>query len=479
GTYSYLVKGCDRFGACTAATESNAVSLAAPGGTTVNPLGSTASKTYTVSWSGLSTANQYKLLENGVQVYNGGGTSYGATVPASGTYSYQVQACNIIGCGPVSTAVIMAVSSGERFLVMPTPSLDGKFTLVWNTDATNAEVWVKDEQGEAINTNSQITSGSAAITKTTSGTYRYSLWERDRRPGGNLINTANVLVVVDLVFIPQIGSINTIGVENPIGQTDANGSYTLEWGGVVNAQTYQIERSSSTGTYLYSTTTTTYSDATLPNGEYRYRVRGCRDSGMSCGVYSSPVTVIVKHTDIPVTAPLSVNATLDQMTGITRLSWAGVIYVTTYEIQTKVNAVDVGVKRVVEANSAEMDKITVIGTYSYAVRACIQDGTTNNCSAWTISNAVSPEVPPAPIVESPLFNDTGSYKVAWNSIVGALTYELYENDIKIQSDARIEKLFILWERKVTGGYRYQVRACKSVCGPLSNVSFTNVTIPTG
>ncbi|RYZ23591.1 MAG: hypothetical protein EOP49_46120, partial [Sphingobacteriales bacterium] len=379
--YSYLVKGCDRFGTCTAATESNAVTLAAPGGTTLNPLGSTTSKTYTVSWSGLSNANQYKLLENGAQVYSGGGTSYGATVPASGTYSYQVQACNVIGCGPVSALVNMAVNSAERFSVDANPS-QGNFTLSWNTSSSNIEVWVKDANGTTVNPG-PVQTGSVTINKTANGNYTYTLWEKAWYPGSTLLQTASLTVTVTLPTIGTPGTVSASNLEDASANTDENGAYGLSWAPATNAQTYKLERN---GTEVYQGSAASYSgESGLANGNYTYRVRACRDSGVNCGSYSSTYTVSVKRLD----PPSSVSLSLNSASGVPTLTWGSVAPAINYQVQAKVNGA-LGSSTTVSALGTTLPAVAVAGTYSYLVKGCDRFGT---CTAATESNAVTLAAP--------------------------------------------------------------------------------------
>ncbi|MDE2157044.1 MAG: hypothetical protein KGJ32_14330, partial [Xanthomonadaceae bacterium] len=112
GSYGYHVQACNASGCGPwSATASTTVLLppAAPASITV-PASSTGS--IAVSWAASSTASSYTLQQslNGgswSSVYSGAATSSTLTVTASGSYTYQVQACNSGGCSAfkASTAV--------------------------------------------------------------------------------------------------------------------------------------------------------------------------------------------------------------------------------------------------------------------------------------------------------------------------------------------------------------------------------------
>ncbi|HEY8586739.1 MAG TPA: hypothetical protein VIL60_08455, partial [Rhodanobacter sp.] len=103
GSYGYRVQACNA-GGCGAwsSTSSTTVLLppAAPSSITVP---ATSSGSIAVSWPASGTATSYTLqqrLDSGSwsTVYTGAATSSTRTVTASGSYTYQVQACNASGC---------------------------------------------------------------------------------------------------------------------------------------------------------------------------------------------------------------------------------------------------------------------------------------------------------------------------------------------------------------------------------------------
>jgi YD repeat-containing protein len=123
GVYGYRVQACNSSG-CSGFQQSNDVAITyppsdAPGiaGGGINHTGA-----YQISWSGVARASAYNLVEfaNGggpQQVQFDGATAWGTAGRWEGTYVYQVQACNVAGCGPWSDQTVVTVA-----LPPPTPT---------------------------------------------------------------------------------------------------------------------------------------------------------------------------------------------------------------------------------------------------------------------------------------------------------------------------------------------------------------------
>lgn len=127
GSYVFHVQACNAYGCSPWAAGSATLVVTHPPAMAPN-LSAPASSTsggYTVSWGGVSGATSYTLQEqvNGggwTTVQASGSTSWSISGKASGTYDYQVQACNAGGCGPWS-----GVSS--VLVVIPAPiAIDGQ-----------------------------------------------------------------------------------------------------------------------------------------------------------------------------------------------------------------------------------------------------------------------------------------------------------------------------------------------------------------
>lgn len=126
GTYGYHAQACNSSGCGPWSGVASTTVLWPPSGAPSLSLPSrNYSGSYTVSWSGVSTASSYTLQEqvNGgawTTVQANGNTSWSTSGRGNGTYGYQVIACNASGCGPWS-------GSASVLEIVPAPiALNGK-----------------------------------------------------------------------------------------------------------------------------------------------------------------------------------------------------------------------------------------------------------------------------------------------------------------------------------------------------------------
>jgi YD repeat-containing protein len=115
GTYAYQVRACNA-GGCGAwsATATTVVTHPPASAPSLTVPATSATGSYTVSWSAVSGATNYTLQQsvNGggwSTAYSGSGTNQSFNL-ADGTYTYQIQACNAGGCGPWSAGQTIVVS---------------------------------------------------------------------------------------------------------------------------------------------------------------------------------------------------------------------------------------------------------------------------------------------------------------------------------------------------------------------------------
>jgi YD repeat-containing protein len=177
GSYTYRVKACNANG-CSGYVTSGAVAVtipptSAPG---ISVPGSSNTGSYTVSWNGVAGATTYVLQE---QVNGGGWTtvqnanvgSWAASGKGNGAYGYQVQGCDVGGCGPFSIVASVVVSLGPLAptnVTMTTHS-NGKITFTtvqWDAVAGATLYQAENEQTGAITysgTTAEFTLASASV----------------------------------------------------------------------------------------------------------------------------------------------------------------------------------------------------------------------------------------------------------------------------------------------------------------------------
>jgi len=155
GTYAYRVEACNA-GGCSAWSGVGTMTITLPpAAPTLAALGANSTGSYTVSWSGVALATSYTLQEN----VNGGGwstvqsssaTSWSTSGRGTGSYAYQVQACNAVGCSgwsatgtvTVTIAVPIAINGNTYKVNYPIPvGKTGYAEVGFGTTATTWEVF--------------------------------------------------------------------------------------------------------------------------------------------------------------------------------------------------------------------------------------------------------------------------------------------------------------------------------------------------
>lgn len=163
GTYGYRLQACNAAGCGSwSGTASIVVTLPPASAPSLSVPGSSNNGSYTVSWSGVSTATSYTLQEqvNGggwTTVQANGAASWGASGRGNGTYGYHVQACNVGGCGPwsgVSNVVVALVPpQPANAAITDTLSSGGKFesyVLSWSAASTATRYEVQRTDGTGV-----------------------------------------------------------------------------------------------------------------------------------------------------------------------------------------------------------------------------------------------------------------------------------------------------------------------------------------
>ena len=127
GTYGYRVRACNVAGCSNYSSTAFVNVLYAPTSAPALTVPGTVNTTsVSLSWSAVATSSRYEVLSsfNGgasTLAYNGAGTSTSFSGLSVGTYSYQVRACNAVGCGPYSSAGTTTVQ-----LTPQTPVITGE-----------------------------------------------------------------------------------------------------------------------------------------------------------------------------------------------------------------------------------------------------------------------------------------------------------------------------------------------------------------
>jgi YD repeat-containing protein len=475
----------DALNRLTRTTSSGGASPLVPGSAPVlsAPANST-SGSYSVTWGAISDATSYTVQAqvNGGgwnTVQTSGATSFVLSNQASGTYEYQVRACNTTGCSPWSGTATVVVTyitgtiDGLHFDGDGSASVVGWACSAGLPQSINVDLYVGGQAGTGTGigrytANLSSEAAVASACNVSSGSYRFAI------PLSASLRSQYVGQTIYIHGISPVGSGNpliansgkySVPVNEPAGApslstpgTSTTGNYTVVWSAVTDATSYTLqEQVGSAG--AWSTVQTgaglSWAASGKGNGTYGYQVQACDASG--CGPWSVAATTVVALP--PATAPtVSVPATSN--TGSYSVSWNTVATATSYELREQMNG---GVWTTIQTGAGVSMAISGKGngTYGYQSRACNSSG----CTSWGAVGSVVVTHPPAsaPIVTVPTSSTSGSYTVSWAAISTATSYNLQEQInggawTTIQSGSDTSRAV---SGKANGTYGYHAQACNA------------------
>ena len=142
GTYDYRAQACNADGCGSYSATASTVVLHPPGSPTVTAPTSDDDGVFTVTWTSVGTATEYRLeqrKDGGAwsQIYSGAGTSKVVSGLSSGSYDYRARACNTGGCSGYSalktTVVTISPNAAPTLTAPTTVGTNVEFTVSWTS----------------------------------------------------------------------------------------------------------------------------------------------------------------------------------------------------------------------------------------------------------------------------------------------------------------------------------------------------------
>ncbi|MBT2143982.1 MULTISPECIES: hypothetical protein [unclassified Rhodanobacter] len=382
GSYVYQVQACNTYG-CSAWKAGSATLVvthpptAAP---TLSAPASSATGSYTVSWSGIAGPVSYTLQEqvNGgawTTVQTNGLTSWSTSGRGNGTYGYHVQACNVGGCGPWSatgsTTVLLPPMAPSSITVPATSS--GSIAVSWAASATATSYTLQQRLGAGswgvVYTGAAVSNTS---TVTTSGNYTYQVQACNASGCSVYKASSAVVVTIPPAAAPSLS----------VPASSNTGSYTVSWGAVTAATSYTLQEQVNGGGWatVQANGNTSWGASGKTDGTYGYRVQACNVGG--CGPWSGTGTVsVVLVPPAPGAPSLSVSG--PSYKPVVSATWSTVIGATSYQLE-ETHPQD-GVHIVYNGSGTSWrELIFATGTVQFRVKACNSAG----CSAFSNYSSV-------------------------------------------------------------------------------------------
>jgi len=361
--------------------------------------------------------------------------------------------------GSLVAKVTTVVAPVTPALTVPPYSSNGSYTVSWNSVAyatsyelqeqTNGGAWAGAYTGTAL---SWAASGKAGAT------YGYRIRACQNASCSGWSATGNAVVQLP----PSTATGISLAAQSP------NGSYTVSWGTIAGAATYNLEESINGGawTQVQNTAATTAGFSGRGAGTYAYRVSGCNPAG--CGPLSGVASTQVYYP--PGSAP-GISAPAQSLGGSYTVSWSGIGDASTYKLEEN------GVIVVNGAQLSQAFSSKPTGSYNYRAQACNGAG----CGPFSgTANVAVIQPPAAPGLSVPASSTTGSYAVSWNPVAMAVTYNLEQSAngggwTLIQNDGSTTRTL---GGVTQGTYAYRVQACNAAgCSGYSNTGTISVTPP--
>jgi len=285
GSYGYRVQACSTDG-CSAWSATHSITVLLPPATPASiTVPATSTGSIAVSWAASATATSYTLQQrlgagSWGTVYTGAAASSTHSVTASGSYTYQVQACNASGCSAFKASSAVAVTvppASAPSLSVPASSGSGSYTVSWSA-VTGATSYTMQEQvnGGSWATIQASSATSKALSGKSNGTYGYRVQGCNGGGCGPWSSTGTITVAL----VPAVPT--GAYVENYM-TTKVEGN-RAHWNAVTGATRYEVIRND-TGASVYSGTDTTFiiGTAFIPAVPlyYHFSVRACNAAGCS------------------------------------------------------------------------------------------------------------------------------------------------------------------------------------------------------
>ncbi|WP_444887291.1 fibronectin type III domain-containing protein [Microbulbifer sp. JMSA008] len=347
----------------------------------------TSSSSVNISWATSSGATRYEVQQrkdNGSwsgNIYSGSSTSTTVSSLSHGsTYRFRVRACNST-CSGYRESKDLEVYFRPG---VPTPklntttSLDGKYTVSWNTKQFATSYQLVDGSGSTLYNGSGLSKSFSGVSN---GSYSYKV--RACNAKGTCSNYSSLV---------------TVKVDRAVGVPVASASPTNSWDGKVKLSWSEVKKGGLTVEYqvvdsankqLYRGTARSYQLSNLQDGRHCYRVRALTSTDQSN--YSPEACATVALLKPPV-APSYI--TVPSSTGEAyTVSWPSVAETDSYLLQQRMNngswkTVYNGTGNSYKYNASPL----VFGTHDYRVQAVNKAGSSDFSNTFTVTMELDPTV---------------------------------------------------------------------------------------
>lgn len=280
-----------------------------------------------------------------------------------------------------------------------------------------------------------------------------------------------------VIYISGRHVVEMVALAKPIAAATANSlsQITVSWGSIPNAQSYTVERSTSSDfssvvTTSGITTLSSVQSGLLAGTTYYFRV-----TALASGYNSTTSNSISKAT--PSLATPVATAQVNSGTQIT-LSWGAITYAASYttHISTSSSFSSYTEYSNITGTTKVFDSLTTGTTYYFRVKAVAS----NDISDWSATATAATQVP-APTSLAVAVNSSTQVTASWSAVTGATSYTLHYDDNSSFSSPTIITGITATSKAVTGllqGIPQYVRVYALINALSSSASSTASAITT-
>lgn len=309
GSYGYRVQACNSSGCSVWSVVASVTVLHPPAAPASLAVPATSSGSVTVSWPASSTATSYTLQHRlgaggWSTAYSGSSISTSVAEGTTGSYTYQVQACNATGCSgfTLSSAVVVTIPPASApTLTVPSTNSTGSYTVNWGAVTAATSYTLQEEvNGGAWTTIQGSSATSKALSGKGSGSYGYRVqacnvggcgpWSGTGTVTVTLIpaTPAGLIATIEMTNLSGSGLLASAGIVTPQARRYAY-NLSASWAASTGATSYNFQYCQNGGACVTrSGSTTSVAPFAVTGTAYTVSVQACNASG--CSAYGASVT---------------------------------------------------------------------------------------------------------------------------------------------------------------------------------------------
>ncbi|MEO7067924.1 MAG: RHS repeat protein, partial [Rhodanobacter sp.] len=293
GSYGYRVQACNA-GGCGPWSISKSTTVLLPPPTPASiSIPASSNGPVGVSWAASTTATSYTLQHALYQVtgwgtvYSGGATAFTSQETVTGTWIYQVQACNASGCSAFRVSaggVAVTIPPGSApSMIVPATSNTGAYVVDWTGVAGRTYYNLQESANGGGWTQIYVSYGEVwNASGKSNGSYGYRAQACNAGGCGPWSGTGTVTVYLS----PATPGAPVLSVTGPGYRPVVH----VSWAAISGATSYEVEQTHPQEgvSVIPGGSATSFSGLIYASGEVSYRVKACSSLGCSpYGPYAS------------------------------------------------------------------------------------------------------------------------------------------------------------------------------------------------